>query len=221
MKVVPALVYAWLIDNDYDETAKSLKTAVGEKGKDLLSKAVSVGSELETIVDAFVSSIQKKKEEKKGEEARTKKKEKLVESGEVENPPPKKAKGKRARSESVSSSDSSASSSSVSSSSSEDSFVASPPPPPPTVRSSGGKKVPNEPFHRVNVEEATALIGDKRLADNTYEGTFGSSGWGSKANDILGKVKGDRFRHEKTKKKRGSYRGGTIGSEVNSYKFDD
>ena len=63
---------------------------------------------------------------------------------------------------------------------------------------------------------------DQRLADNTYEGTFGASGWGAKANDILGKVKGKGFRHEKTKKKRGSYRGGTItGHESNSFKFDD
>ena len=61
-----------------------------------------------------------------------------------------------------------------------------------------------------------------RLADNTYIGTFGASGWGAKANDILAKVKGKDFRHEKTKKKRGSYRGGAIDAgAVHSFKFDD
>lgn len=34
-------------------------------------------------------------------------------------------------------------------------------------------------------------------------------------------VAGKRFRHEKTKKKRGSYTGGRINTSVNSMKFDD
>jgi hypothetical protein len=59
------------------------------------------------------------------------------------------------------------------------------------------------------------------LADNTYTGTFGQAGWGAKANDVLSKVRGKDFRHEKTKKKRGSYRGGTIDSNaVNSIKLE-
>ena len=33
-------------------------------------------------------------------------------------------------------------------------------------------------------------------------------------------VRGKDFRHEKTKKKRGSYRGGVIDHAVNSFKFD-
>lgn len=33
-------------------------------------------------------------------------------------------------------------------------------------------------------------------------------------------TKGRSFRHEKTKKKRGSYRGGAISTGVNSIKFD-
>jgi hypothetical protein len=91
---------------------------------------------------------------------------------------------------------------------------------------SGGKGAPrsNVPFHRVDESAASAMVAAqaKELADNTYVGTFGASGWGAKANDVLGKVKGDRFRHEKTKKKRGSYRGGTItGEERNSFVFDD
>lgn len=60
-----------------------------------------------------------------------------------------------------------------------------------------------------------------RLGDNTYVGTFGAAGWGSKANDILSKVRGKDFRHEKTKKKRGTYRGGAIDFAVNSIKLGD
>jgi hypothetical protein len=45
--------------------------------------------------------------------------------------------------------------------------------------------------------------------------------WGEKAYHDLKKVKGKGFRHEKTKKKRGSYRGGEISLAVNSIKFDD
>ncbi|RYG46062.1 hypothetical protein EON67_09955 [archaeon] len=60
-----------------------------------------------------------------------------------------------------------------------------------------------------------------RLADNTYIGAFGAAGWGYKANEILSKVKGKDFRHEKTKKKRGTYRGGAIDmNAVNSIKLD-
>lgn len=44
--------------------------------------------------------------------------------------------------------------------------------------------------------------------------------WGEKANNILKFTKGKSFRHEKTKKKRGSYCGGTISTQVNSIKFE-
>lgn len=44
--------------------------------------------------------------------------------------------------------------------------------------------------------------------------------WGEKANNILKFTKGKSFRHEKTKKKRGSYCGGTISTQVNSVKFE-
>eukprot|EP00924_Labyrinthula_sp_SR-Ha-C_P006842 snap_masked-scaffold_8-processed-gene-2.38-mRNA-1 protein AED:0.44 eAED:0.44 QI:0/0/0/0.33/1/1/3/0/211 len=49
-------------------------------------------------------------------------------------------------------------------------------------------------------------IKNNKLKDNSYIGTFGSDGWGSKANDKLKYTRGKGFRHEKTKKKRGSYR---------------
>lgn len=45
--------------------------------------------------------------------------------------------------------------------------------------------------------------------------------WGKKAALDLQYTKGKSFRHEKTKKKRGSYRGGQIDINVNSIKFDD
>lgn len=49
----------------------------------------------------------------------------------------------------------------------------------------------------------------------------GASGdWGEKANHDLKFTRGKSFRHEKTKKKRGSYRGGSIAMTVNSIKFD-
>lgn len=54
---------------------------------------------------------------------------------------------------------------------------------------------------------------------HTQRGARGS--WGEKANIDLKHTRGKSFRHEKTKKKRGSYRGGQIDMAVNSIKFDD
>lgn len=45
--------------------------------------------------------------------------------------------------------------------------------------------------------------------------------YGAKANRDLVVVRGKDFRHEKTKKKRGVYRGGDIDLGVNSIKFDE
>merc|ERR1712086_182656 len=68
--------------------------------------------------------------------------------------------------------------------------------------------------------EENATYEDAFLKDNTYEGTFGADGWGAKASAILLQTKGKGFRHEKTKKKRGTYKGGKIDDfQVNSYKF--
>ena len=58
------------------------------------------------------------------------------------------------------------------------------------------------------------------LKDNTYAGTFGEAGWGAKDSAVLLQTKGKGFRHEKTKKKRGTYKGGKIDDyQVNSFKF--
>ena len=40
------------------------------------------------------------------------------------------------------------------------------------------------------------------------------------AHNCMLQVRGKDFRHEKTKKKRGTYRGGVIDNAVNSVKFD-
>lgn len=45
--------------------------------------------------------------------------------------------------------------------------------------------------------------------------------WGERANEVLKFTKGKKFRHEKQKKKRGSYCGGHIDTHVNSIKFED
>lgn len=45
--------------------------------------------------------------------------------------------------------------------------------------------------------------------------------WGERAAQDLKFTRGKSFRHEKTKKKRGSYKGGQIDIGVNSIKFDD
>ena len=77
----------------------------------------------------------------------------------------------------------------------------------------------NTPFRRVRVEEVKV---NPELMDNSYEGTFGNTGWGAKASEKLSVTRGKSFRHEKTKKKRGSYRGGAIDRDtVNSFKFGD
>ncbi|XP_010443384.1 PREDICTED: nucleolar and coiled-body phosphoprotein 1-like [Camelina sativa] len=75
-------------------------------------------------------------------------------------------------------------------------------------------KEPKKPFQRVNVDEV--VFTDERLKDNSYSE---KSLYGYKAQEILGQVRGRDFRHEKTKKKRGSYRGGEIDLQSHSIKY--
>ena len=77
------------------------------------------------------------------------------------------------------------------------------------------QKKTNEPFRRVKAENIN--IEKEELKDNSYQ-SFDS--YGAKANQDLIVTKGKSFKHEKTKKKRGSYRGGDINMGVNSIKFD-
>ncbi len=73
---------------------------------------------------------------------------------------------------------------------------------------------------------------DNRMAVDVVGGVVG---WGKKAHEQLKTVKGkkftvkgflsfqslSKFKHEKNKKKRGSYSGGQINTSVNSIKFDE
>ena len=56
---------------------------------------------------------------------------------------------------------------------------------------------------------------------NALHGQFGEDGYGAKASKKLLTVRGKDFQHEKTKKKRGSYRGGEITLKSNSFKYED
>lgn len=74
-------------------------------------------------------------------------------------------------------------------------------------------------FQRVKIDEVE--FADERLQDNSYWAKAGAEiGYGAKAQEVLGQVKGRDFRHEKTKKKRGSYRGGQIDLQSHSVKFN-
>jgi len=87
------------------------------------------------------------------------------------------------------------------------------------------QKLSSEPktliaFQRVKLDDVK--FADERLQDNSYWAKGGAdSGYGAKAQEILGQVRGKGFRHEKTKKKRGTYRGGNIDLQTHSIKFDN
>merc|ERR1712047_142224 len=72
----------------------------------------------------------------------------------------------------------------------------------------------NSPFRRVESEKIE--ITNVALRDNSYK-SFDT--YGAKASKDLIVTQGKSFRHEKTKKKRGSYRGGEMNMGVNSVKF--
>ncbi|KAL5149450.1 Nucleolar and coiled-body phosphoprotein 1 [Glycine soja] len=82
------------------------------------------------------------------------------------------------------------------------------------------EKKPVKPaFQRVQVDKIQFT--DERLQDNSYWAKDGAeNGYGAKAAEILDQVRGRGFRHEKTKKKRGSYRGGQIDLQSHSVKFN-
>lgn len=97
-------------------------------------------------------------------------------------------------------------------------------PPDPTKQNNRGKKGggavaarnQNEPFSRVpkNIKVDDKFLSNK-FEDNAH-------GWGARAHDDLIVTKGKGFTKEKNKKKRGSYRGGAIDTNVrNGIKFED
>jgi hypothetical protein len=78
------------------------------------------------------------------------------------------------------------------------------------------KKVKNEPFRRVKAEEIE--IPHEGMRDISYK-NFDTKD--TKANQDLIVTKGKGFRSEKTKKKRGSYSGGSINVGVTPFRFDN
>ena len=99
--------------------------------------------------------------------------------------------------------------------------AASPPPPKPLkgAKSPGDRRSPGTSFERVDSAKWMATIRDDRMKDNSYAAQFGDGGWGATASAKLLTVQGKDFRHEKTKKKRGGYRGGTVDMGSNSVKY--
>lgn len=75
-------------------------------------------------------------------------------------------------------------------------------------------------FRRVNtdISQVNPMLRDNSFAKKVVMGGSDKI-WGKKACDDFRNTSGKSFRHEKTKKKRGSYKGGSIGMEVCSYKF--
>ncbi|KAF9359308.1 hypothetical protein BGX34_008444 [Mortierella sp. NVP85] len=81
-------------------------------------------------------------------------------------------------------------------------------------------KTQNEPFKRVRAENV--VFADEKLKDNTYMSKGGAeNGYGYRAHLDMIVTRGKGFRAEKTKKKRGSYKGGFITNESHSFKFPD
>jgi len=78
------------------------------------------------------------------------------------------------------------------------------------------KRKVNEPFRRIDTSKSVPVLSDYKFIKGDDAA--------KKVNQNLKNVKGDRFRHEKTKKKR-SYKGGGHGSKitfsVHSKKLDD
>ena len=76
-------------------------------------------------------------------------------------------------------------------------------------------------FRRVTTDlsEINPMLRDNSFAKKVKMGGNDKQ-WGMKACNDFKNTSGKSFRHEKTKKKRGSYRGGSIGTEVCSFKFD-
>ncbi len=94
--------------------------------------------------------------------------------------------------------------------------------PSPTAVKVGPKpeRTQGSPFKRVEDDKWMVKVGILSEVDNSYEARFGEGGYGAKANEKLRTVRGKDFRHEKTKRKRGTYRGGVIDTgSGTSFKF--
>lgn len=79
------------------------------------------------------------------------------------------------------------------------------------------KRTQGTPFRRVDPSLAKQCL----VKDNSFF-AGGTSSWGRKAAEDLIVTRGKGFKHEKTKKKRGTYKGGAIDvNAVNSVRFPD
>lgn len=78
---------------------------------------------------------------------------------------------------------------------------------------------PNAPFRRVVAENVE--FNDPRLKDNSFNPKEGKDKFAEKAYNDFRSVKGKNFRKEKTKKKKGNYRGGPINQDVMSIRIFD
>ncbi|THD22545.1 Nucleolar and coiled-body phosphoprotein 1 [Fasciola hepatica] len=75
------------------------------------------------------------------------------------------------------------------------------------------------PFRRV--PESSVAV-NPQLCDNSFDAKPNARGsWGERAHRDFKFTQGKTFKHEKTKKKRGSYFGGSLSTGVSSYKFED
>ena len=78
------------------------------------------------------------------------------------------------------------------------------------------KKAPS-PFRRVKLDKSDVGQG---LNDNSFKSKGGKDKFGQKAFESFAGVSGKNFRKEKSKKKKGTYSGGQINTEINSIKFN-
>ena len=75
-------------------------------------------------------------------------------------------------------------------------------------------------FSRLDDGDWHSKVGLLSEVDSSYEARFGEGGYGHRASAVLRSVRGRGFRHEKTKHKRGTYRGGVIDTgSGTSFKF--
>ena len=77
-----------------------------------------------------------------------------------------------------------------------------------------------KPFKRVDSDYwgADASNFGGAIADNSYEGAFGSSGFGARSSEKLIAVRGKDFRHEKTKRKRSFNGFARTGGQIDTNK---
>eukprot|EP01098_Paradermamoeba_levis_P005754 TRINITY_DN2403_c0_g2_i1.p1 TRINITY_DN2403_c0_g2~~TRINITY_DN2403_c0_g2_i1.p1 ORF type:complete len:348 (+),score=138.75 TRINITY_DN2403_c0_g2_i1:83-1045(+) len=217
-------------DSESESEEESKEDQKKKKGKEAQKKE-DKGKDKEKVKEKENGKKDKKEEEKKGKEKEKEKEEK----GKKKE---KETKGKKTKDSDSESSDSSESESESDSGSESEASAKKTPkkqkaepstpsstkvestpttPTTPKTPSQDQRRLSTERFQRVKAEEVTFV--KPELQDNSFQAKGES--WGAKANAVLSTVHGKGFRHEKTKKKRGTYKGGIISTAVNSIKFDD